>query len=246
MQPINLKLDAFEGSLDLLYYLIQKNEIDIYDIQIDLLTEQYLFYLEEAKQRNMESLSEFLLMAATLLEIKSKMLLPSKKEREESDVDPREELVAKLLEYQKFKNVAELFKEKEQDYSKLFYKDTDESVMKIIKENAPKDVSDFLSGITLDDIYQAFENVLKRKDLKTDKIRSAFNSVERDLYTIKDKMSYIKDLLILRKKLKFSEIFRAESPKIEKVVTFLALLELIKIKEINISQEKTFGEILIS
>lgn len=247
MDTINIRLDAFEGPLDLLYHLIEKNEIDIYDIPVASLTEQYLAFLDAAEDRDMDGMSEFLLMAATLLEIKSKMLLPAPKNEEEEGPDPREELVQRLLEYKKIKDVTDTLKEREEEAALVFYKEADASVAKL-KEQPPQELEDLLQGITMDDLYQAFQQVMARKETKVDKVRSSFRSVQKDLFTVGEKMEYIRDLLILRPhgQTAFHTIFRENAGKMEKVVTFLALLELIKQKEVQIAQERNFGEILIS
>lgn len=239
---MNVQLEAFEGPFDLLFHLIEKNEIDIYDIPIAQLTEQYLSFLEQAEYKNMDSMSEFLIMAATLLEIKSKFLLPKQKQDPEQKQDPREELVHKLLEYKKFKEVTEDLKKREQKAALVFYKEADKAVQ-ALKQSKTEDC--FLSGITLEHLYQAFTEVMKRREIKIDKVRSSFKSVEKDLYTIDEKIDYMKDLLILHPCVFFHQIFREKAVKMEIVVTFLALLELIKIKEVTVSQQETFSEILI-
>lgn len=247
MQTIKVKLEAFEGPFDLLYHLIEKNEIDIYDIPIAQLTDQYLEYLDSVQDRNMDTMSEFLVMAATLLEIKSKMLLPvPKNEQEETQKDPREELVAKLIEYKKFKDITDNLKQKREHAALLLFKQEENGLKRLKKEKHVQELDEFLEGITLNDIYKAFEEVMRRKEVKIDKVRSQFQSVERDLYTIEERMDYIKDLLILNPKVTFDSIFREDTRKIEIVVTFLALLELIKCKEVTIKQEKTFDEIIIT
>lgn len=247
MDTINIRLDAFEGPLDLLYHLIEKNEIDIYDIPIASLTEQYLAYLDEAADRDMDGMSEFLLMAATLLEIKSKMLLPVPKTEEEEGPDPREELVQRLLEYKKIKDVTDTLKEREEEAALIFYKEADASVAKL-KEQPPGALEDLLQGVTMEDLYRAFQQVMARKETKVDRVRSSFRSVEKDLFTVGEKMEYIRDLLLLypRGTIAFQTIFRQGTGRMEKVVTFLALLELIKQKEVQITQEQNFSEILIS
>lgn len=244
-KSITIRLDAFEGPLDLLYHLIEKNEIDIYDIPIAALTEQYLAYLDAAEDRDMDGMSEFLLMAATLLEIKSKLLLPKPKKEEPEAPDPREELVQRLLEYKKIKDATDTLKEREEEAALVFYKEADASVQKL-KEQPPQELEELLQGVTMDDLYDAFRQLMARKEKKVDTVRSGFRAVQRDLFTIGEKMEYIRDLLLLHPgKTAFHTIFRAEAGKMEKVVTFLALLELIKQKEVQITQEKTFGEILL-
>ena len=187
----------------------------------------------------MDGMSEFLLMAATLLEIKSKLLLPKPKAEEEEGPDPREELVQRLLEYKRIKDATETLKEREEEAALVYYKEADASVAKL-KEQPPQELEDLLQGITMDDLYQAFRQVMARKETKEDKVRSSFRSVQKDLFTVGEKMEYIRDMLILH------PIFRRNAGKMERVVTFLALLELIKQKEVQITQEKNFGEIFIS
>lgn len=245
MERITIRLDAFEGPLDLLYHLIEKNEIDIYDIPIARLADQYLEYLDAAEDRDMDGMSEFLVLAATLLEIKSKLLLPKSKNEEEEGPDPREELVQRLLEYKKIKGVTDEWRQREEEAALVFYKEADQAV-KQLKGKEPQALEDFLQGVTMEDLYLAFQQVMNRKETKVDHVRSSFKAVPRDLFTVQEKMEYIRDMLILQPKTTFLSIFREKARKMEKVVTFLALLELIKRKEVQISQNITFGEITIS
>ena len=245
---MQVRLDAFEGPMDLLYHLIEKNEIDIYDIPIASLTEQYLEFLETVEDRDMDGMSEFLVMAATLLEIKSKLLLPRPRNgNDEAEADPREVLVQRLLEYKKIKDAADTLKEKEEEAAQIYYKEADATVAKL-KEQEPQELEDILLGISLDDLYQAFRQVMARKDAKADRTRAGFRAVQKDLFTVGEKMEYIRDLLLLRPRARtpFHTIFSQTAGKMEKVVTFLALLELIKRKEVRISQETNFAEIFIS
>lgn len=240
---VNVKLEVFEGPFDLLYHLIEKNEINIYDIPIAKLTDQYLEYLEKMQQVNMENISEFLVMAATLIEIKSKLLLPKNKAEEKEEIDPREELVKKLVEYKKFKVIAQELDNLQINGLKTLFKEADIKLGDL--DEKEEDVSKILNGLSLTDILIAFEGVMKRKEKKVDKVRSGFNSVQKDLYTIEEKSEYLLDLLKLFEKVKFQDIFREDADKMEVVVTFLALLELIKVNEVNIYQDKIFGEIVV-
>ncbi|MDD3570481.1 MAG: segregation/condensation protein A [Lachnospiraceae bacterium] len=243
---ITLQLENFQGPMSLLYHLIEKNKIDIYDIPIFEITNQYLAIVEDAQKRSMDVMSEFLLMAANLLEIKSRMLLPkAKNEDSENEIDPRAELVSKLIEYKRFKNVTEEFKEREEAASQVLYKEADPS-LSIFKQEEVVEIEDFLDGVSFDDIYKAFQEVLRRKEKKVDRVRSSFKSVERDLYTVEEKISYIKDLIIISTKIRFWEIFRENVRKTEIVVTFMALLECIKMKIVSISQDGAFNEIVIT
>ncbi|KXL52564.1 segregation and condensation protein A [Anaerotignum neopropionicum] len=245
MIEITVRLDAFEGPLDLLYHLIEKSEIDIYDIPIARLTDQYLEYLDAAEDRDMDGMSEFLVMAATLLEIKSKLLLPRPKNEEEEGMDPREELVQRLLEYKKIKDVTTEWRQYEEDAALTLYKEADKAVRQL-KEKEPQSLEDYLQGVAMEDLYLAFRQVMARKETKVDHIRSSFKTVPKDLFTVQEKMEYIRDMLILQPKTTFFSIFRKKAGRMEKVVTFLALLELIKRKEVQIFQKMTFGEITIS
>ena len=245
-KTMDVKLEAFEGPFELLYHLIEKNEINIYDIPIALLTEQYLAHIESFKQTDMDSMSEFLLMASALLEIKSKMLLPGIKKENEEDIDPREELVRQLIEYKRFKHVVPLWQEIEKEAELLYYKKPDTALLQSLRVKKKPRLHEVLDGVTMERLHQAFLDIMSRRELKTDKVRSAFNSVQRDSYTISGKMGYIRDLLRLRPKIAFADMFRINAKRIEKVVTFLALLELIKINAIHIEQENNFAEIMIS
>lgn len=244
---IEFKLESFEGPLDLLFHLIEKNKIDIYDIPIGELTDQYMMYISDLSKRNMDNMSEFLVMAATLIEIKSNMLLPKVSTDDENDeTDPREELVRKLIEYKKVKAAAEAFDKKQQLADVYLFKKPDLEIINKIRENQPKEIAEILDGADLALLYQAFCDVLKRQDLKRDKIRGGFNSVERDLFTVEDKIQYISDLLFLKKKFKFSETFKKDASRQEIVTTFLAVLELIKIRKIFVRQNNNFDDIFIS
>lgn len=247
MSILQIKLEEFEGPLDLLLKLIDKNKIDIYDIPISKLTDDYLYYIKHSNTIDMEEMSHFIVMATTLLEIKSKLLLPKEKdEQTDEDIDPREELVKKLIEYKKYKMIAEKLYNTEVFADKVIFKNADKNVIDNIKIKIEPTVDEMLEGITLKDLYNVFEEVLKRKELKTDKIRSSFKSVTKALYNINDKINYIKDLIILNSKISFNKIFEESSSKEEIVVTFLAVLELIKTKDIKVIQQDIFDEIIIT
>ena len=243
MIDISVKLDAYSGPLDLLYHLIEKNEIDIYDIPIAKLTDQYI-EIVAGLPPDMESLSLFLVMAATLLEIKSKMLLPPKTSDNESELDPREELVRRLIEYKKFKDISEVLSDKSSGAPAVIYKTMDRSIQDLLTAPAPE-MDELLEGVRPEQLLNVFMDVLRRKELKVDKIRSSFSSVKKDIFTITEKISYLKNLLRFRKRVSFDEIFDDDVDKLEVVVTFLALLELIKQNEALVKQTDVFGEIVI-
>ncbi|WP_058485423.1 segregation and condensation protein A [Defluviitalea phaphyphila] len=244
---IQVKLEVFEGPFELLFHLIEKNKINIYDIPIALITDQYMEYISSFEHKNMENMSEFLVMAATLLEIKSKMLLPNFKENEEPEEDPREELVNKLLEYKKIKHVSEKLKERQKEAQKVFFRTSNipENIKYMLKNNSV-DINEILDGITLQNMFAIFQDLLRKKDKKIDTIRSEFKSVQKDIYKIEDKITYIMDLLTLSPAIYFHDLFLNECSKMEVVVTFLALLELIRSRKVNIEQKSPFEDIFIT
>jgi len=242
MEQITLKLENFTGPISLLYSLIEKSKIDIYDIPISEVTSQYMAVLNDAKSRNMDIMSEFLVMAATLIEIKSRMLLP-KNDDDTEEADPREELVKRLIEYKKFVTVAENLKERENSGAFLLYKTPDPIIGKLQKPD--NDIGHFLNGVTFDALVKAFEDVCIRNEYKTDTVRSGFKKVERDRFTVEEKIVYIKDLLYLKPRIVFAEIFAQDTGRPEIAVTFLALLELIKNGYADIKQKHIFGDIII-
>ncbi len=243
---LNIKLDSFEGPMDLLYSLIIKNKIDIYDIPVAIITDQYLQYVDAMERANMDNISEFIVMAATLIEIKSKMLLPKETDENNEEIDPRDELVKRLIEYKKFKALANDFNDKQKKSGFSYYKKEDRDIISKVRKDVPKEISDILKGADMEMLFSAFREVLRRQEVKTDKIRSGFNSVKREEFTIDGKIEHIKNMLILYGRINFFEIFSDNSGKNEIVVTFLAMLELIKTKVIVIEQSELFGDIIIS
>jgi segregation and condensation protein A len=236
----HVKLEVFEGPFDLLFHLIEKNEVDIYDIPIAEITRQYLDYIEAMQSLDLELASEFLLLAATLLAIKARMLLPkpasSAEENPEDGLDPRDELVEKLLEYKKYKNSAVLLEELELKQGKVFSRLNDpESFLNLWGANNP------LEGLTLLDLVQAMHEVLA--DLvKTEQIQE----IHREEITIKSKMEEM--LAILTDNplgISFQKLFSRARERIEVVINFLALLELIRMQRIRVRQSAVCAEIMI-
>lgn len=244
MKNMTVKLENFSGPLDLLYHLIEKNEIDIYDIPVAELTEQYIEFISREENKNMESMSEFVVMAATLIEIKSRMLLP-KTESDEPEEDPREVLVQRLLEYKKYKGIIDVFTQKSDNASKLFYREPDIIIPELMKKDELS-IEECLKGVTIEDLYRAFRDVMIRKEKKIDKVRSGFNSVRRDSFTVDEKIISLRDTLQVSPRVKFYEMFSGDSSKEEVLVTFLALLELIRRNSVAVEQDNIFGEIIIS
>lgn len=238
-----IKLKVFEGPFDLLFHLIQKNEVNIYDIPIAEITDQYINYIHQLQENNLEVMSEFIVMAAHLLEIKSKMLLPKSKNDEETETDPRTDLVEQLLQYKRFKEFSSILKEREKEADKIAYK-LPEIIENYLSEEH-FDTDPVLEGLSLNDIFQAFKRVLERNEKKIDKIRSKFQSVSRDLYTVEEKMEWLFWRINEKKSMIFSDLFYEDASRVEIIITFLALLELIKLKKVNIKQNNSFSDIMI-
>lgn len=240
---LNIKIDNFEGPFDLLLHLIKKNEMDIYNIKIYEITNQYLEYLNEMKEMDLDITSEFVVIAATLLEIKSKMLLPSLIEEiaMDEEVDPRKELIFKLIEYKKFKQVAEFFRRKEAETGISFMKKPE-----IIEDKrSNEDNNEILEGITMLKLYNIFNELMERYNSKINRENIIPRQIAVDLYKIEDKIEILREKLSSSNHLLFSNIMNECSNKIEVVVTFLALLELIKLKNVKVVQEKNFTEIYL-
>ena len=232
MEDYKIKIDAFEGPMDLLMHLIEKNKIDIYDIPIAELTRQYLDYLDKFREFNIEIASSFLVMAATLLQIKSRMMLPkAPKEEGAPEEDPRLELVQRILEYRKFKQVSQVLG----DMAGVQERFVAREPMELPVHHLPP------GNLSLRQLVEAFHTVLSVKEELS--IPKAL--VEPEEYSIKDKMENI--ILLLgrsRGKLLFSEAFRSGT-RSELIVTFLALLELMKLRTVTVKQQRSFAEIYI-
>lgn len=241
---LEVRLDAFEGPLDLLLHLIEKNQVDIYDIPIVLITEQYMDYVNSMKRLDIDLMSEFLVMAATLLNIKSKMLLPKNETPEEDDEDPRAELVQRLLEHKMFKYISARLKEREMNASKIMFRK--ENLPREIKDyDEPADPAEILSDITLSKLQAIFNMVIKKQDDKLDPIRSKFGNIEREEINLVDKIRFIDDYGRANKKFSFKKILSEQYNKMDVIVTFLGILELIRMGRVFISQKELFDDIEI-
>lgn len=242
---IPVKLEVFEGPLDLLLHLIDKNKVDIYDIPIVEITAQYLEYIREMEQRDMNIMSEFLVMAATLLDIKCRMLLPKEVNEEGEEEDPRAELVEKLLEYKMYKYMSAELRDRQVDAAKNLYRD-----MHLPKEVAdyrqPVDYDELLGDMTLTRLHQIFQSMMKRQEDKIDPVRSQYGNIEKDEIDIDAKTKYIADYAREHRVFGFRSLLEKQKSKMELIVTFLVILEMMKIGEITIVQEDTFGDIMIT
>ena len=231
-----LKLDIFEGPLDLLLYLIKKNDLDIKDIPIANITEQYLEYIEMMKLLDLDIVGDFLVMAATLMQIKSKMLLPpDPSEQPEDELDPRDELVRRLQEYQQFKQIAEELKVRESARQDLFARQIDEATTKELIE----DSKEVYFETTLFDLITALTTALKKAP------GDAVHEIIKEEYTVDKKIHEVLHLLLDQATIKLQELFGRCRSKIEIIVTFMAILELIRLREIVALQKRMFEEIVV-
>ncbi|MBO5176142.1 MAG: segregation/condensation protein A [Lachnospiraceae bacterium] len=241
---IPVKLEVFEGPLDLLLHLIEKNKIDIYDIPIALITEQYMDYLKEMEKQDLDNMSEFLVMAATLLKIKSRMLLPQEETDEEEPEDPRQELVERLLEYKMYKFMSLELRDRQMDADKMMFK----------KSTLPPEVADFkeeinleelIGDLTLSKLNDIFQSVMKKQVDKIDPVRSKFGKIEKEEVNLSQKMRYVQEYGLANKKFSFRKLLEEQCDKMDLIVTFLCILELMKMGRVSIVQEEIFDDILI-
>ena len=242
---ISVKLEVFEGPLDLLLHLLEKNKVNIYDIPIVEITEQYMEYIREMKRQDLNIMSEFLVMAATLLDIKSKMLLPRQEETEEEETeDPRAELVQQLLEYKMYKCISYELKDRQMDAVRILFKEPT-IPEEVAAYEEPVDLKELVGDVTLKKLNQIFQSVIAKQENKIDPIRSKFGKIEKEEVSLNDKMLYLEAYAMQHKKFSFRSLLEAQSSKMEIIVTFLAILELMKVGKISIYQENAFDDIEI-
>ena len=242
---IAVKLEVFEGPLDLLLHLLEKNKVNIYDIPIVEITNQYMEYMREMQRRDLNIMSEFLVMAATLLDIKSRMLLPKRaSDEEEEPEDPRAELVQQLLEYKMFKCISYELKDRQMDAGRtMFKKPTIPDEVAAYEE--PVDLAELIGDMTLKKLNAIFQSVMAKQENKIDPIRSKVGKIEKEEISLNDKMEYLEAYAAEHKRFGFESLLEKQGSKMEVIVTFLAILELMKTGKITIYQEKTFDTILI-
>lgn len=241
---ISVKLEAFEGPLDLLLHLIDKNKVNIYDIPIADITEQYMEYVRKMQEENLDIVSEFLVMAATLLDIKCRMLLPKEVDEEGNEEDPRAELVEQLLEYKLFKAMAEELKGQQLDALKTYYRKPD-IPEEVSGYTPPVDLNEVVGDVNLIKLNAIFADVMKRKEDKVDPVRSKFGKIEKEEVTMSEKLVDIKAFMMEHKSFGFRELLMKGTSKVAVIVTFLVVLELMKTGFITVKQEGTCEEIYI-
>jgi segregation and condensation protein A len=232
-----VQLEAFEGPLDLLLYLVKKDEVDIYDISIERITTQYLEYLETFEVLHIEVAGEFLVMAANLLYIKSRTLLPMDQQLPEEDAeedDPRWELIRQLIEYRKFKEAAAHLRDQEDLQAALFSRavSLDPAHASVLDENM------LIGDIGIFDLINAFQRALKRLPVEEKQ-----GEIHEETFTVTDRINHLMRLVDRGVSMRFEELFGQASTRSELVVTFLAILELIRMKQFRVRQEEQFGEI---
>lgn len=242
---IPVKLEVFEGPLDLLLHLIDKNKIDIYDIPIVEITEQYLEYIRQMENSDMNVMSEFLVMAATLIDIKCRMLLPKEVNDEGEEEDPRAELVRKLLEYKMYRFMSFELRDRQVDAERNMYR-----AQKLPEEVAayrqPVDYGELIGDMTLNKLHEIFKFIVRKQEDKIDPIRSQYGNIEKEEVDMDAKALYIEAYAREHKSFSFRRLLEKQSSKMELIVTFLIILELMKIGKISISQENIFDDIIIT
>jgi segregation and condensation protein A len=231
----NIKIPAFEGPFDLLLHLIKENKIDIYDIPIAVITGQYLQYIEMMKELNLDVAGDFLVMAATLIHIKSRMLLPVDEEAPGEEEDPRLELIQRLLEYQAFKDASLGLREKEEEWMNIFHR---EPVKDEEAEAESGEPELYLFDVNLFDLLGAFKKILNTAPPEAVRIT-------REALTVKDKISHIMEMLENNDTVRFEDLFKEDRSRVQIVVTFIALLELIRLGLVRAYQENDFGNIWV-
>lgn len=235
-----IHLDNFDGPLDLLLHLIDKNKMDIYDIPIAVITEQYLAYLDEAREMDLEIASEFLLTAATLLNIKAKLLLPKRKNADgelEQEEDPRAELVQRLIEYRFYKETAQLLQSREQTEATYMLKPHDIDLM-----TSELEPGNPVEDVTLDMLMKAFMQVMEQADLEEE---SHQLTLEKEEYLVEDSIRDIRQRLHRENSIEFATLFKRGERKRKIITVFMALLELCRLGELTFQQQNNFGALWI-
>ncbi len=242
---ISVKLEVFEGPLDLLLHLIEKNKVDIYDIPIAEITDQYLEYVQAMEREDMNVVSEFLVMGATLIDIKCRMLLPKEVNEDGEEEDPRAQLVQQLLEYKLYKYMSYELKDKMTETGNVYCR---EMVLpeEVKQYKQPVDHQQLLGDMTLQKLHHIFQNIMKRQIDRTDPIRSNYGNIVRAEVDVERKTAYIEAYMQKNRQFSFRDLLEKQGSKLEIVVTFLVILELMKTGRITIVQEELFDDILIT
>lgn len=237
-ENITYKLENldFEGPLDLLLTLIEKNKYDIFDIPIAEITRQYSEYVQKMQEKDLDVVSEFLLMAATLLDIKTKMLLPAEKNEQGEEIDPREELVERLLQYKKYKYLAGELSEEEVQASRYFFKEAS-MPPEVAEYTVPVDLDELLEGVELEQLKALFVQVMNRKEYRKDDTRASFGVIRRERVSLGKRIRNVVRYAKKKRRFSFREMLEGGATKTDVVVSFLAVLELMKMGKLQAKQE---------
>ena len=235
-----VKLQSFEGPFDLLVYLIEQNRMSVYDIKVSEITAQYMEYIREAKTHDIELAQEFMVMAAELIEIKSRMLLPAEplEETGEEPQDPRSRLVARILEYKQFKEMAEFFKEQEEINSHVYSKPAEDL------SQYTGETEELLLG-DMGKFAEAFIAFLHRKQ-RLEEMHRTYERIERARMSLENRITQMTDFFRTRKTMKFSEMMKEDDSPFNRVITFMSLLELLKQHAVSAEQKKRYGDITVT
>ncbi|WP_304975796.1 segregation/condensation protein A [uncultured Acetatifactor sp.] len=242
---ISYKLETFEGPLDLLLHLIEKNKVDIYDIPIVEITAQYLDYIRQMETNDMNVMSEFLVMAATLIDIKCRMLLPKEVDEEGEEEDPRAELVQKLLEYKLYKYMSLELRDRQVDAAKNLYREQ-KLPPEVALYKPPLDYDQLIGDMTLSRLHEIFKTIIRRQEEKIDPIRSRYGNIEKEEIDMDVKLLYVEAYAREHRHFSFRRLLEKQASKMEIIVTFLIVLELMKTGRISINQENLFDDIMIT
>lgn len=242
---IPVKLEVFEGPLDLLLHLIDKNKVDIYDIPIVEITGQYLEYIKQMETEDMNVMSEFLVMAATLIDIKCRMLLPKETDPEGEEEDPRAELVQKLLEYKMYKYMSYELRDRQMDAAKSMYREQ-KLPPEVASYRQPVNYEELVGDMTLYKLHEIFKFIIKKQEDKIDPIRSRYGNIEKEEIDMDVKLLYVEAYAREHRTFSFKKLLEKQSSRMEVIVTFLIILEMMKTGNITISQEEIFDDIIIT
>ncbi|MCC8162719.1 MAG: segregation/condensation protein A [Lachnospiraceae bacterium] len=242
---LSVKIESFEGPLDLLLHLIDINKFNIFDIPIVEITAQYMEYLQAMETEDLNVMSEFLVMAATLLEIKAKMLLPAEKDEEGEEIDPREELVRRLLEYKMYKYMAAELRDRLSVSGKALYKKP--TIPREVAEyEAPVNMEELIGDTTLQSLNAIFQQLMRRQKDKLDPIRSQFGQIEQEEVSLDEKLGSVREYASKHSSFSFTALLEKQKSRNQMIVTFLAVLELMKTGELYARQEELFGDIMLT
>lgn len=242
---IPVKLEVFEGPLDLLLHLIDKNKVDIYDIPIVEITEQYLDYIKQMETDDMNVMSEFLVMAATLIDIKCRMLLPREVDEAGEEEDPRAELVQKLLEYKMYKYMSLELRDRQVDAGKSLYREQ-KLPPEVALYKPPVNYEELIGDMTLNRLHEIFKSIIRRREDRIDPVRSRYGNIEKEEIDMDQKALFVEAYAREHKSFSFRGLLEKQASRMEIIVTFLVVLEMMKTGKITISQESIFDDIMIT